>query len=84
MDAKEAIKRMFSLRKYLWNVSKADADACNVAIKALEKEIPLSLKTTETQLRCGRCNRQITRVNCKCPIDRCPKCGQKIDWSKEE
>lgn len=56
-------------------------DACRVAVKALEKQIPKKVILTKTEVtfyQCPRCNSFISRSN-----DYCNKCGQALDWSDE-
>ena len=52
------------------------AEVRNIAISALEKQIP---KKPTDKYNCPRCGEQLMgKVNC------CEVCGQAIDWGEEE
>ena len=57
----------------------------NVAIKALEKQIPKKPRETRCALMCANCGHKITEIGCK-KLNRfyCKKCGQRLRWMEEE
>ena len=72
---------------------KAVEEACLLACKALEKQIPKKLTRTNGGLsiakkdfytKCQLCNHNIPRVVRDARMRFCPFCGQKIDWSDDE
>ena len=56
-------------------------EAVDIAIKALEKQIPKKPITDDRYIMyiCPRCNDFI-----KVSHNYCPNCGQELDWSDEE
>lgn len=53
--------------------------------EAIKKQIPQSIVVTTSTIRCPCCNKQITNRGCiKANIKFCSKCGQALDWSKDE
>ena len=86
MTNKEAVD---CFQKYLCEktgtVSKIElGEALIVAIEALEKQIPMTVKITTSTKRCGKCNRQLSGIgNIHPERNYCTKCGQAIDWSEE-
>lgn len=60
-------------------------EALNLAITALEKQIPKKPKKTRCALMCANCGHKITEIGCK-KLNRlyCKKCGQAIAWSDTE
>ena len=62
-----------------------NSDYAEVAIEALEKQIPKKVRITTSTKRCGRCNRQLSGIGNLHPKRLyCTGCGQAIDWSEEE
>ena len=62
------------------------ADTLNMAISALEKQIPCKLapkssKKAEVPV-CGKCNGIMDLMQGE--LNYCPNCGQAIDWSEVE
>lgn len=63
-------------------------DEIELAIQALEKQIPMKPKTNRvdsetTYCKCPSCN--ITTVLYRnCIMNYCKECGQRLDWSDEE
>ena len=59
--------------------------AFDLAISALEKQIPKKPRKTRCALMCANCGHKITEIGCK-KLNRlyCKKCGQAIDWSDTE
>ena len=51
-----------------------------MAIKALEKQIPKTVVFDGNEWTCPHCNTPVLDVN----IRWCDICGQKLDWSDEE
>lgn len=61
-----------------------DPWAVELAVEALEKEIPMRVKITTSTKRCGRCGRQLSGIGNLHPTRLfCVKCGQAIDWEEE-
>ena len=69
------------------------AEAMNLAIEALEKQIPkkptrtnggLSIAKKDFYTKCQLCNHNIPGVVRDARMRFCPFCGQKIDWSDDE
>ena len=72
---------------------KAVEEACLLACKALEKQIPkkptrtnggLSIAKKDFYTKCQLCNHNIPGVVRDARMRFCPFCGQKIDWSDDE
>ena len=97
-DLKEAAKKMryeqakaiFLLEYCSQNCGtqyRRHCDNCeiNLAIEALEKQMPKKPRETRCALMCANCGHKITEIGCK-KLNRfyCKKCGQAIDWSDEE
>ena len=68
-----------------------DKGALELALRAIEKEIPSDVKIEEEMYETGRGIKVPHRTNYKCPncdkhlqmfVDRCPGCGQRISWKK--
>ena len=64
-----------------------DCPECNareLAISAIEKQIPKKPRKTRCSLMCANCGHKITEIGCKKLIRLyCKKCGQAIDWSDD-
>ena len=81
MTEQEAIKRLAPIVN---NEAYTDSfsDACKMAIKALEKQIPKKpIALQHGDYRCPSCNRIIRMFEA---INFCMFCGQAIDWRDEE
>jgi len=70
------------------DVFRADAKACEIAIEALEKQIPKKPKQLESvdYFECPCCKRIITmheRAHGNLKIPFCKWCGQALDWSED-
>lgn len=58
--------------------------AMEIAVHALEKQIPKPVKITTSTIRCGECNRQLSGIgNIHSKRNYCQGCGQAIKWDKE-
>ena len=69
--------KMFDMVTYNINIEKI--------YEAIQKQIPKKIVTTTSTIRCPCCNKQITNRGCiKANIKFCSKCGQALDWSKDE
>ena len=67
-------------------ITDVDAPALEMAIKALEKQIPKKPIENDTYgeyYKCPICNKYIVD-NFGCGYKFCRECGQAIDWSDEE
>lgn len=59
-------------------------EAVNVALKALEKQIPKKVRITTSTKRCSVCGRQLSGIgNIHPERNYCQRCGQAIDWEEE-
>ena len=64
---------------------KAIEEACLLACEALEKQVPKKPRETRCALMCANCGHKITEIGCtKWNRLYCKKCGQAIDWTKDE
>ena len=83
MTESEAIKELHEIRPRGGIIPQKRAEAIDVAIKALEKQIPKKpYKDNENGVyekdHCPTCHRSLF------PNDHHCECGQAIDWSDEE
>lgn len=82
MTEQEAVER---IKMHMdWNLSKPTQEALDMAIKALEKQIPKKFARKEEFMaknRCPECNAVLLFATLQL---HCGKCGQAIDWSEEE
>ena len=80
MTENEAIKQL-KIQRTFTNGSNAKVEAIDIAIQALEKQIPKKPKTDDRYIMyiCPCCNDFI-----KVSHNYCPNCGQELDWSDEE
>ena len=85
MTYEEAIKILTELKPIPIDGFKIIAEAYDLAIDALEKQIPKKPRETRCALMCARCGQKITENGCK-KLNRnyCKKCGQAIDWEVSE
>ena len=59
--------------------------AINMAISALEKQIPKKVRITTSTKRCSVCGRQLSGIgNIHPERNYCQRCGQAIDWGTEQ
>ena len=63
-----------------WNAPLDYQTAFDMAIKALEKQIPKKPTLHEGWLYCSVCKKDILMEGYKF----CPDCGQRIDWMDDE
>lgn len=77
MTAIEAYKWLYVHFAPCGDETKQD-EAVNVALKALEKQIPKKPKS----VFCPQCGKEFTEDDCW-SSDYCRKCGQAIDWEEE-
>ena len=85
MTYEEAIKMLTELKPIPVDGFKIIAEAYDLAIEAIEKQIPKKPRETRCALMCASCGHKITEKGCK-KLNRnyCKKCGQAIDWSDDE
>lgn len=87
MEESEAIRELHKIRPRGGIIPQKRAEALDVAIQALEKQIPKKPKTNRVDsetiyCKCPSCN--ITTVLYRnCIMNYCKECGQKLDWSEE-
>ena len=84
MKLKEAISCLKADKKYLKDHNICGGEEIDVAIEALEKQIPkkpIMIKdTAETYYICSECEMEVDKFD----DNYCSACGQKLDWSSEE
>lgn len=91
MTENEAIKFMRLFREEWDKNSKTEnAKALDIAIQALEKQIPKKVQLRHIRKfdgfddgECPTCGLNVSR-DCDGTDIFCPDCGQKLDWSDEE
>jgi hypothetical protein len=88
MEECEAIKELHNIRPRGGIIPQKRAEALDVAIQALEKQIPKKpIKSKKQVVRyvntycCPICNLKFTGTGI---AKWCYHCGQKLDWSDEE
>lgn len=83
----EAIKELHEIRPRGGIIPQKRAEALDVAIQALEKQIPKKpIKKERSGIVycvCGNFIGYKSPKNGKIPFKYCPNCGQKLDWSNE-
>ena len=81
MTENEAIKELHEIRPRGGIIPQKRAEAIDVAIQALEKQIPKQIDISKGESKkhyyCPVCCKWLTRM-----INYCCKCGQKLDWSE--
>lgn len=92
MDVKkvrETIEDFKNLAELLQNKESPAVEHCNIAIEALEKQLPkkpIEVNDTYTpkigEFRVGTCPNCLVEVSDRFNV--CLDCGQKIDWRVEE
>jgi hypothetical protein len=82
MTIKEAIKSLKNIIEY-WTYKPTEVEAAEMAIKALEKQMPKKPINQSTWKECPTCTQGIgidnDTPNPKA-IEYCYHCGQKLDW----
>jgi len=82
MEIKEAIKYINWMRDKF--ITDKPLEAFDMAISALEKQIPKKVRVTTSTKRCSVCGRQLSGIGNIHPERKyCQKCGQAIDWEEE-
>ena len=79
MTKQEAVEKLKIHKE--WNLNQSTSEAVEMAIKALEQQIPRSVYFDDTTYMCSSCNTQPYEdyaINKK-PMY-CCVCGQKLDW----
>lgn len=79
MTESEAIKELHEIRPRGGIIPQKRAEAIDVAIQALEKQITKKPTKDKYVLEldfCPECGTEVTYCNY------CPHCGQKIDWNE--
>ena len=83
MDNQEVIKTLRELRRET-NDSWYE-EVYDMAISALEKQIPKKARITTSTKRCATCGRQLSGIgNIHPRRNYCQGCGQAIDWTVSE
>lgn len=94
MTEREAIKELHKIRPRGGIIPQKRAEALDVAVQALEKQIPKKPDCIEDKMWCCPvCDNHLLHKWAKYPTKLMPKtegllhcmsCGQKLDWSDEE
>ena len=83
MTADEAYRWLYVHFAPCGDETKQD-EAVNVALKAIEKQIPKKVRITTSTKRCSVCGRQLSGIgNIHPERNYCQRCGQAIDWKEE-
>lgn len=92
MTLEEAIKILSELHDqccqadsiFCTDTTGARCEAVDMAISALEKQIPKKVRITTSTKRCATCGRQLSGIgNIHPRRNYCQGCGQKICWEEE-
>ena len=83
MTIQEAIKTLKLMQRQIeWDYPMEYAVAFDMAIDALEKQIPKSVRVTTSTKRCAVCGRQLSGIGNLHPERKyCQNCGQAIKWT---
>lgn len=86
MTPEEAIRTIKSAQAQIeWSYPMDYAVAFDMAISALEKQIPKKVRITTSTKRCSVCGRQLSGIGNIHPERKyCQSCGQAIDWMEGE
>ena len=86
MTESEAINELHKIRSRGGIIPQKRAEAIDVAINALEKQMPKKLINTCQYVSgcCPNCKKYISDWLEYNEFMCCPYCGQKLDWSNEE
>ena len=78
MTAKEAIKMLRTIKRTVFLGNQKFEDALDVAIEALEKQMPMKAKLDDENCicYCPVCDSEVDWKRF------CEECGQAIDWSE--
>ena len=86
-DTKKAlneIKNYLMSGNPIWDTDKIK-EVFDLAISAVDKQIPKPAKITISTKRCATCGRQLSgRGNIHPKRNYCTGCGQAIDWMEEQ
>lgn len=87
MENREAIELLKNMKWSIttkFNAVNSPTKALDMAISALEKQIPKKVRVTTSTKRCSVCGRQLSGIGNIHPERKyCQKCGQAIDWEEE-
>ena len=90
MTESEAIKELHKIRPIGGIIPQKRAESIDMAINALEKQIPKKVQLRHIRKfdgfddgECPTCGNSVSR-DCDGTDNFCPDCGQKLDWSDEE
>ena len=85
MTPEEAIRTIKAAQAEVeWEYPMEYAAAFDMAISALEKQIPKKVRITTSTKRCSVCGRQLSGIGNSHPErNYCQRCGQKICWEGE-
>ena len=71
--------------RHIQTATDVDPWAMELAVEALEKQIPKKVRITTSTKRCSVCGRQLSGIgNIHPEKNYCQRCGQAIDWGTEQ
>lgn len=84
MTTQEAIETLKLMQGQVeWDYPMEYAAAVDMAVDALQKQIPKPIRITTSTKRCGNCGRQLSGIgNIHPERNYCVKCGQKVGWNE--
>jgi len=74
------LKESFATPDIDYNVAEKHSDILQMAIEALEKQIPMKLGEGGEELTCLNCGKDVLNYY----VNYCECCGQKLDWEVSE
>lgn len=84
MTAQE-IDRIECAIRHIESSLDVDPWAVEIAVEAMEKQIPKKVRITTSTKRCATCGRQLSGIgNIHPRRNYCQGCGQAIDWTVSE
>ena len=83
MTEHEAIRELHNIRPRGAIIPQKRAEALDMALKALEKQIPKKMEFIPKKFPCDyKCPNGCKQYD-EYKINYCPNCGQKLDWGNE-
>ena len=77
--------RIESAIRHIQTAADVDPWACEIAVRAMRKQIPMKMPGSYTDYRCAVCGRRIKSGKGSSSFVRdnfCQRCGQAIDWEE--
>lgn len=79
------IERIWNAIRHIESAADVDPWACEIAVEAMKKQIPMKMPGSYTDYRCAVCGRRIKSGKGSSSFVRdnfCQRCGQAIDWEE--